>query len=164
MRYGILSDTHGVLNPAVAELFAGVSEIFHAGDVGPERVLDELEAIAPVIAVQGNMDPLPLAERLPDRQTLVRQGKRIVLLHGHLIRAAKPAELYKATTDQRPDLVIFGHTHRPLHENFNGVVFFNPGAAGRPRFGSIPTVGLLEITPAGLQLEHRPLSEKRITR
>ncbi len=158
MRYGILSDTHGALHPDVETLFAGVHEIFHAGDVGTGRVLDELEGIAPVVAVRGNMDWPPLLERLPDRQLLVREGKRIVLVHGHRTRAARPAELYEATRDERPDLVVFGHTHRPLKETVNGVVFFNPGAAGKPRFGARPTVGLLEITPGGLDLRHRALS------
>lgn len=154
MRYGLLSDTHGSLHPDVLNAFAGVNEILHAGDVGDGGVIDELEALAPVVAVRGNMDGFPLAERLPARQTLVREGVRIVLLHGHLERAAKPAALYEATREERPDLVVFGHTHDPLHETLKGVVFFNPGAAGKSRFGSRPTVGLLDITPAGLRLRH----------
>ena len=158
MRYGILSDTHGALHPEVLTCFTGVNEIFHAGDVGAEGVLDELEGIAPVVAVRGNMDWIPLAGRLPDRKTLVREEKRIVLLHGHLVRDAKPAALYEATRDERPDIVIFGHTHEPLKETLGGVIFFNPGAAGKPRFGSRPSVGLLDITPAGIHLRHCPLS------
>lgn len=157
MRYGILSDTHGKLHPGIPSLFDGVNEIFHAGDIGSQRVLEELEGVAPVVAVRGNMDYPPLVERLPDRTTLVREGLRIVLLHGHRARAAKPAELYEQTREERPDLVIFGHTHEPLEETLRGVIFFNPGSAGKPRFRSRPTVGLLEITPAGLRLQHRAL-------
>lgn len=157
MRYGILSDTHGKLHPEIPGIFAGVEEIFHAGDVGTLRVLEELEAVAPVVAVRGNMDYPPLVDRLPERQTLVREGKRIVLVHGHRTRAAKPAELLVATSDERPDVVIFGHTHKPLHEILDGVVFFNPGAAGKPRFGSKPTVGFLEIAGTEIRLEHHPL-------
>jgi putative phosphoesterase len=157
MRYGVIADTHGALHPGIPELFEGVAEIFHAGDVGAERVLDELAAVAPVFAVQGNMDGSPALRSLPERLVLEREGRRIVILHGHLVRAARPSALLEATRDARPDLVIFGHTHEPLREVLAGVVFFNPGPAGRPRFGSRPTVGLLEIDPAGLRVEHRTL-------
>ncbi|MFN2431658.1 MAG: metallophosphoesterase [Gemmatimonadota bacterium] len=158
MRYGILSDTHGAYHPEIDACFAGVNEIFHAGDVGNARVLDALEGIAPVRAVRGNMDGGDLAARLRDREVLTREGKRIVLLHGHLARAAKPALLFESTRADRPDLVIFGHTHHPLKETFGGVVFFNPGAAGKPRFGHRPSIGLLEITGEGMRLQHRALS------
>jgi putative phosphoesterase len=157
MRYGVIADTHGALHPDVSDLFEGVAEIFHAGDVGAERVLDELEAVAPVLAVQGNMDGSPALARLPDRLVLEREGRRIVILHGHLVRAARPAQLLDATREARPDLVIFGHTHEPLREELNGVLFFNPGAAGKPRFRSRPTVGLLEIDPAGVRVTHHRL-------
>jgi putative phosphoesterase len=158
MRYGVIADTHGALHPQIPEVFEGVAEIFHAGDVGSERVLDELAAVAPVVAVQGNMDGSPALARLPERRILEREGRRIVLLHGHLVRAARPALLLEATRDARPDLVIFGHTHEPFEGELHGVVFFNPGAAGRPRFRAKPTVGFLEIDSAGLRVEHRELS------
>jgi putative phosphoesterase len=157
MRYGILSDTHGALHPAVPELFAGVAEILHAGDVGTERVLDELMAIAPVAAVRGNTDDHGSLDRLPERLVLEREDRRIVVLHGHLVRAAKPEILLEHTRDARPDLVVYGHTHVPLHERRAGVVFFNPGAAGKPQFRSKPTIGLLEIAADGLRLSHHAL-------
>jgi putative phosphoesterase len=155
--YGILSDTHGRLHPDVAEVFAGVNEILHAGDVGSESVLDELEGIAPVIAVCGNVEPPALERRLPEVKTLEREGLRIVLLHGHLVRAARPPELLDAVRARKPDLVVFGHTHRALEETLEGVVFFNPGSAGPARFGSRPTVGTLQIGPDGLHLRHHRL-------
>jgi putative phosphoesterase len=158
MRYGVIADTHGALHSGIPDLFEGVAEIFHAGDVGSERVLDELAAVAPVIAVQGNMDGSPALSRLPERLVLEREGRRIVLLHGHLLRAARPALLLEATREARPDLVIFGHTHEALKTELDGVVFFNPGAAGRPRFRAKPTVGFLEIDSAGLRVAHRELS------
>lgn len=158
MRYGILSDTHGAYHPEIDEVFAGVDEIFHAGDVGTEAVLDALTGIAPVVAVRGNMDGGDLAARLPDRKVLTRDGRRIVLLHGHLVRAAKPTELYAATRADEPEVVIFGHTHTPLEERHRGVLFFNPGAAGKPRFRSRPTVGLLEIGSDGVRVQHHALS------
>jgi hypothetical protein len=157
MRYGILSDTHGAFHSDIAAVFEGVAEILHAGDVGSERVLDELSAVAPVVAVRGNMDRRPELDRLPERRVLEREGRRIVLLHGHLVRAARPELLLEATRDARPDLVIFGHTHAPLLKTFSGVVFFNPGAAGKPRFRSKPTVGSLEISSGALELRHHAL-------
>jgi hypothetical protein len=156
-RYGVLSDTHGALHPAIPELFAGVVEILHAGDVGTERVLDELLALAPVTAVRGNTDERGTLERLPERAVLVREGRRIALLHGHLVRAARPEVLLEATRDARPDLVIFGHTHEPLVRTLEGVVFFNPGSAGRPRFRSRPTVGFLDVDRGRLEVRHQSL-------
>jgi hypothetical protein len=158
MRYGVLSDTHGAFHPDIPTLFQGVAEIFHAGDVGSMRVLDELLAVAPVIAVQGNMDGSPALASLPERRVLEREGRRIVLLHGHLVGVPRPALLLEATRDLRPDLVIFGHTHEPLEEGLSGVMFFNPGAAGKPRFRSRPTVGILEIGSGGMQLTHHAMS------
>ncbi|MBA2564959.1 MAG: metallophosphoesterase family protein [Gemmatimonadetes bacterium] len=157
MRIGVLSDTHGALHPAIATSFTGVDEIFHLGDVGTQRILDELEAIAPVTAVSGNMDPPGLVAHLPESKVVTRANRRIVLLHGHRVRAAEPVELLRATRPDRPDLVLFGHTHEPLLEELEGVTFFNPGAAGKPRFRSRPTIGLLEITLTGMRLEHRAL-------
>ena len=157
MRYGLVADTHGAFHPGIPDVFASVAEILHAGDVGSPAVLDQLEALAPVIAVQGNMDGAPALARLPERCVLEREGCRIVLLHGHLVRAARPAELLAATRDARPDLIVFGHTHEPLREELDGVVFFNPGAACKPRFGSRPTVGILEIDAGGLRVTHREL-------
>jgi putative phosphoesterase len=139
------------------EVFGGVNEIFHAGDVGSEAVLAELEGMAPVTAVCGNIESPALARRLPEVKTLEREGLRIVLLHGHLVRAARPRELLDALRPRKPDLVIFGHTHRALEETLEGVVFFNPGSAGPGRFGSRPTVGTLDIGSDGLHLRHHAL-------
>src|SRR5215471_948995 len=81
MRLGIVSDTHGLLDSRVLEIFEGVDRILHAGDVGDERILVELEAVAPVIAVAGNVDGFPLAQRLKETEILDLEARRILLIH-----------------------------------------------------------------------------------
>ena len=134
MIIGVLSDTHGHLDDRVFSAFEGVDHILHAGDIGTEKVIVELEAIAPVTAVRGNIDQDEIARRYPDRRTAYLGGKRIFISHTR--------EMPK----ERCDAVIFGHTHKPFQERIGGVLHFNPGSAGRrPR-----SVGLLEIRDDGI--------------
>jgi len=129
MTIGVLSDTHGHLDPRVFSVFEGVDHILHAGDIGTEKVIVELETIAPMTAVRGNIDRDEIARRYPDQRTVVLGGKRIFLTH-------KPARPKKGC-----DAVVFGHTHESFHDRVGDVLRFNPGSAGRkPR-----SVGLLEI-------------------
>jgi uncharacterized protein len=145
---GVISDTHGLLRPEVFQHFEGVELIIHAGDIGGPGLLDELGAIAPVKAVYGNTDRFPLVERLPERLWLQLQEVRAFVTHvgGRLpfMRARYP-EIRNAR------LVVFGHTHRPFLAEEEGVLFFNPGAAGPRRFSLPVTVGLLEIRGAAIQ-------------
>lgn len=142
MRVGVLSDTHGLLRPQVLEMFRGVDSIIHAGDVGSDDILTELETIAAVHAVYGNCDRFPLAERLNDRETLDLEGVRTFVTH----IGGKPKEIrrfYPEAQDAR--LVIFGHSHRASQVEEDGILFFNPGAAGPKRFSLRPSVGLIDI-------------------
>ena len=129
MIIGVISDTHGVLDPRVFSVFEGVDHILHAGDIGTEKVIVELEAIAPVTAVRGNIDRDELARQYPGQRIVQLGGKRLFLTH----KPARPKE--------GCDVVIFGHTHEAFLDRVRGVLRFNPGSAGRkPR-----SVGLLEI-------------------
>lgn len=121
MLVGVISDTHGVLPEAVHAAFEGVAHIIHAGDIGPERILDELGAIAPVTAVSGNCDVGVLAWRLPAVARLTIGGCTIVVAHK---RALAEQSL------QGADVAVYGHTHSPHAESVAGVVFLNPGTAG----------------------------------
>lgn len=137
MVVGIISDTHGSLPQSVASVFEGVERIVHAGDVGSQRVLDELEAIAPVVAVRGNMDHGELEWRLPDTATVRLAGHRLFVSH-----------VVGASPDPRSgiDVVISGHTHRSRVHRAEGVLFVNPGSAGSPgRDGRGPTAALLDL-------------------
>jgi hypothetical protein len=153
MKIGVISDTHGWLDPKVFELFTGVSHILHAGDIGPDALIAELETIAPVTAVIGNTDSSSTF-RLTEAVTL---GGRKFLVH-HIVEArALKEELRLRIARERPDVVVFGHTHKAFCETINGVLFFNPGSAGKPRFGRGRTAAILhcgekEIRPEFLAL------------
>lgn len=139
MKIGVISDTHGFLDPRIAKLFAGVEHILHAGDVGPRSLLLGLEAIAPVTAVLGNTDtwlPLQLTET-------VELGRRTFLIHHIVNPHALSDDLQDLIRTQRPEVVVFGHTHAPFCETLGGILFFNPGYAGQQRFALARSVAIL---------------------
>lgn len=143
MRLGLISDTHGMLRPDVFDRFAGVDRILHAGDIGPASLLVELEAIAPVTAVWGNTDGFDVRERVESVANMEMAGRRIVLLHGHQLGNPTPDALRRAVPDA--DVIVYGHTHRPLEERDHHLLVVNPGAAGASRFGIPPSVAILEL-------------------
>lgn len=146
MRLGIISDTHGLLRPEVFEAFRGVDQILHAGDVGPDSILVELEAIAPVTAVYGNTDGWDLRARLPQVASLELDGFRIVVTHGDQFGSPSPEKLHAAFPEA--EIIIFGHTHQPLLTLVDVVVtVMNPGGAGARRFKLPPSVGIMELEP-----------------
>ena len=136
MRIGVIADTHGVLHPRVADVFAGVDHIVHAGDVGGAHVLQALRAIAPVTAVAGNNDDA-------DGYALARFG-RILVTH-ILPRPSKPGKhVLAALKEERPEVVVYGHSHLPHNEVVAGIRYFNPASAGPRRFDYPVSVGILE--------------------
>lgn len=144
MRLGVIADTHGLLRPEVFDAFAGVDHILHAGDVGPLDLLTELEALAPVIAVYGNTDSGEVRHRLPQVATAELDGFDIVVTHGDQFGSPTPEALNAAFPDVQ--IIVYGHTHRPLLTIVDVVVtVMNPGGAGPRRFGLPPTVGILEL-------------------
>jgi len=147
---GVISDTHGLLRPRVFDLFAHVDCIIHAGDIGDERILGELEVLAPVHAVYGNTDGFPLVERLPEKQLL--QLEEVTLFVTHI--GGEPKELRSRHPEvEESDLVIFGHSHQTLQLEDQGVLFFNPGAAGPRRFSLPATVGRIRIENQSMSTE-----------
>jgi putative phosphoesterase len=139
VKLGIISDTHSFLDPRIAQIFDGVEHILHAGDVGPHSLLLELEAIAPVTAVLGNTDG-GLDLNLTD---VAKLGGRKFLVHHILNPHALTDELKVRIARERPDAVIFGHTHKPFNEVIGGVLFLNPGYAGKQRFALERSVAIL---------------------
>ncbi len=138
-RIGLISDTHGFLDPKVAEHFAGVDHIFHAGDIGPADLVLELERIAPVTAVTGNTDT-----DLPFRETeaVAVAGRKFLLQH--IVNPRRlAAGLAQRIAREGAEVVVFGHTHEPDWEVIDGVLFVNPGSAGKSRFGKPRTLGIL---------------------
>ena len=160
MRLGIISDTHGLLRPEVFDAFREVDHILHGGDVGPAALLDELGAIAPVTAVYGNTDGWDLRGRLPQVAKVRLDGFDIVVTHGDQLGSPTPEKLNAAFPDA--EIIVFGHTHRPLLTVVDLVVtVMNPGGAGPPRFGLPPSVGIMELE-AGIPPRARlvPLMEE----
>ena len=146
MRLGVISDTHGLLRPEVFEVFREVDHILHGGDVGPIALLDELETIAPVTAVYGNTDGWALRSRLPQVATLELDGFTIVVTHGDQFGSPTPEKLQAAFP--AAEIIVFGHTHRPLLTLVDVVVtVMNPGGAGARRFDLPASVGILELEP-----------------
>lgn len=144
MRLGIISDTHGLLRREVFDAFSEVDHILHAGDLGPVDLLTELEAIAPVTAVYGNTDGWEVRDRLPRVAQLELDGFRIVVTHGDQFGSPTPEKLNAAFPEA--EIIVYGHTHRPLLTTVDLVVtVMNPGGAGQRRFDLPPSVGIMEL-------------------
>lgn len=138
---GLVSDTHGMVRAGLFDALAGVDQILHAGDVGPDAVLMELEAIAPVRAVFGNTD-VPGNPRHAAELVLEIDGVSIHVSHGHEVGSPTPEKLV-ATYPQR--VIVYGHTHRQLVSEVADRLVINPGAAGARRFDLRPSVARLTI-------------------
>lgn len=146
MRIGVISDTHGLLRPEALADLRGSDLILHAGDIGSPAILDELSAMAPLTAVRGNNDRDAWARCLPETTDLAVAGIRIFLLHDiHRLPFDPRAEGY--------DVVIAGHSHRPLKQKRAGVLYFNPGSAGPRRFRLPIALGRLWISGGGVRAE-----------
>ncbi|HEU4564252.1 MAG TPA: metallophosphoesterase family protein [Gemmatimonadaceae bacterium] len=141
-RIGLISDTHGLLRPGVFRALDGVEAILHAGDVGGDDILDELSALAPVLAVYGNTDA-PGDPRLAAEVEREWGGLRVHLSHGHELGVPTPEKLLARYPH---DVLVYGHTHRQLVTRAGGRLVVNPGAAGPRRFHLTPSVGVLTIS------------------
>jgi uncharacterized protein len=138
MVIGVISDTHGLLRPAAVKVFAGVSAILHAGDVGSQRVLEGLKEIAPLTVVRGNVDSGGWDQLLPLSQTVRFGSINIFMIHNIEDMKIDP----KASGFQA---VIYGHSHLPKVETRKDVLFINPGSAGQKRFRLPVTLAIVEI-------------------
>lgn len=146
MRLGIIADTHGMLRPEVFEVFSRVDHILHGGDVGKPEIITDLEVLAPVTAVYGNVDGFDLKDRLPPVARVQLDGFEIVVTHGHQFGTPTPEALCRAFPEA--EIIVYGHTHRPLLELVDRTVtVMNPGAAGPARFDLRPSVGIMELEP-----------------
>lgn len=153
MKIGVISDTHGWLDPKILTRFAGVGHILHAGDIGDPFIPFQLEQIAPVTVVLGNNDL-----GLPFKETETAALAASKFLVHHIVSPPSPSDKVKGLlAREKPDVVVFGHTHKAFCETINGILFFNPGYAGKPKFGAERSVAILhcdekEIRPEFYQL------------
>lgn len=154
LRIGVISDTHNFLDPKIPELFAGVDHILHGGDIGQARLILQLEEIAPVTAVLGNTDDSGLQFRQTE---IVELDGRKFLVH-HIVDPREVDEaLQRRLQREKPAVVVFGHTHKQFDETIGSILFFNPGYAGKSRFGMPRSVAILHCTAAAIRPEFIPL-------
>lgn len=130
-----------MLRPEVFDVFHGVELILHAGDVGGREILTELRAIAPVRAVYGNTDR-PGEPGLAESLDLSLAGLSVHVSHGHELGSPTPLKL---AARYSADVIVYGHTHKPLIERVHGALVVNPGAAGPRRFELKPSVARLTL-------------------
>jgi hypothetical protein len=142
MIIGVVSDTHGLLRPEVAPALKGVEMILHIGDVGKISILKELEKIAPVTAIRGNIDTEGPCAELPETEVVPAEGQYLYMLHDLKAIHLDPAAAKFAA-------VLHGHTHVPNFYTRKGVLYFNPGSCGPRRFDLPVTVGLLTVSANG---------------
>ena len=146
MLVGLIADTHGLIRAEALEALAGVHLILHAGDVGGSSVIAALEAVAPVQAVYGNTD---LPNALPASIDCTLEDVRVHVSHGHEVGSPTPERL-AARYDA--DVIVYGHTHRPLQKQIGGTLVINPGAAGPRRFDLQPSVAVLSLPDRRVRL------------
>jgi putative phosphoesterase len=169
VRIGLISDSHGEIDPALFTYFADCDEVWHAGDLGGVEVLRRLEAFKPLRAVYGNIDGADLRAALPDEIAWNCDGVKVYMTHiggypGHYDRAAKAAIL-----QNRPDLFICGHSHilKVMRDPALGLLHMNPGSCGHYGWHKVRTA--LRFTVAGAKIsgveaiELGPRSRKRVS-
>ena len=151
-KIGLLSDTHGYYDPRIASLFGEVDEIWHAGDVGDYEVILQLNLIAPVVAVYGNIDGTPIRSRFPGHQRLKREGLDMWMTHiggypGNYDRRVRDI-IYR----DPPGLFISGHSHilKVIPDKKGGFLHMNPGSAGRNGMHQVRTLIRFEISEGRL--------------
>jgi uncharacterized protein len=149
MLIGVISDTHGLLRPEAVAALRGSDHILHAGDVGDEQILEELQKLAPITAIRGNIDRSGPCAQLPAVEMVELGGRSIYMVHD------------RNELDLNPEAagisaVVSGHSHHPGIEWSKGVLFFNPGSAGPRRFSLPVSLGFFEIR--GGEIEPRLLT------
>jgi hypothetical protein len=150
MRIGVLSDTHipfaaARLPDRVAEILSSMDAIIHAGDYQDAAVADELQSIAELYGVCGNMDSPDIKHRLPDKRIVQLAGFSIGIIHGWGSPSGLQERVIAAFAGNRLDAIIYGHSHRAFCGLIDGVLVFNPGSPTDTRFADVCTLGILTL-------------------
>ena len=143
MKLAILSDTHGLLRPAVLEHLQTADAILHGGDINKQEIVDQLRQYAPVYVVRGNNDKA-WAEDIPHHLTVTLGGVTFAMVHN---RNELPADLTGV------DVVVFGHSHKYVQEEKDGVLWLNPGSCGPRRFHQEITMMMAEVEDGSIRVE-----------
>ncbi|QUH25630.1 metallophosphoesterase family protein [Serpentinicella alkaliphila] len=149
IKVAVISDTHGLVRPQLIEELAGCDLIIHAGDIGSNEVINELEKVAPVRAVRGNVDREEWCLKFPKSDVIELGDKYVYLIHNIEDLDIEP-------TAGGFDIVIYGHSHKPSVEEKKGVIYLNPGSVGPRRFN-------LPISYAILEVKKNSISQSLIT-
>ena len=142
-RIGLISDTHGFLDPSVPNSFRQVDHIIHAGDIGPAKLIAKLEKIAPVTAVCGNTDSFSI---YPETATIDCDSTRILVQHIVQVDDLRRSLIHPAALE-RAQVLVFGHTHQSHCQRHEGILCVNPGYSGRTRRGIERSIATLTINP-----------------
>lgn len=150
MKIGLLSDTHGDLDPQVFSYFEECDEVWHAGDVGDIEIISKLKAFKPLQAVHGNIDGLEVRRECPEDLHFTRGGVKVFLTH----IAGKPPffnpRVQEILREQQPDIVVCGHTHILRVLKHQNLFYLNPGAAGYYGFHQVRTLLRFDIVEGKL--------------
>jgi len=146
LRVALLSDTHGLMRAEARAFTVGCDYIIHGGDIGSAQILDELAAIAPLIAVRGNNDTQGWAAHLPETEMIRVGGAFVYVIHD---LSQLDIEPHAAGVQ----VIVSGHSHKPLVERRDGILYVNPGSCGPRRFKLPISVG--ELMVAGTQVSAR---------
>jgi uncharacterized protein len=154
-RIGIISDTHGLLRPEAVRRLTGEDHILHGGDIGHPDVIAELRGIAPVTAIRGNVDKGDWAADYADTKLVRLAARSICVLHD--LKALRIDPVASGI-----DVIVSGHTHVPKIDTVDGVLYLNPGSAGRRRFKLPITLATLDITAHGMRPAIHDLVDGRL--
>ena len=157
MLIGLISDTHIPdrrikLPQPVFDAFEDVDLIIHAGDITSQSVIDDLERLAPVHAVEGNMDMVVGELELPASQVIEAEGHKIGIVHGEVYPRGDTQQLYYTALELGVDILVSGHSHIAQLEKIKDVILVNPGSPTNPRL-SEPSVAVLEINGSKIEIE-----------
>ncbi len=163
MKIGVLSDTHlrkpdPLLDRILNEIFKDVDMIVHAGDIVAYSVLEVLERRG-VLAVCGNMDDYEVAGHAPQVRRISLGGMTLGLIHGWGSKVGLAQRILATFVPDKPDIIVFGHSHEPFAEEIDGTYLFNPGSAGQSRYGGRSTVGMLSLEGNLIQGSVIPLDD-----
>lgn len=151
MRIGVISDTHipdevSEIPREILKAFEKVDLILHAGDLVDPSVLEKLKKSGKEVkAVWGNMDPYELRKELPEKEIFKAGKYKIGLMHGYGPAGALIKLLAKIFKEDNVDAIVFGHSHSPVNEKKNGILFFNPGSATDRIFAPYNSYGIIEV-------------------
>lgn len=152
MKIGVISDTHSLPIPnQVFEAFKNVDLIIHAGDFCDLETLRSFAAVKTVKAVWGNMDPKEIKNMLPAKELIDCAGRTVGLFHGEGPSGKVLERVIKEFKKDKVDVVIFGHSHQPVNEVIDGVLYFNPGSPNDTISAPYCSYGILEITSKGIK-------------